>query len=510
MLDASNSRFPKRTALVFGTKKVTYKELSSTTKRLAAGLSGLGVSCGDKAAIWLPNSPEFVYSFFAVTRLGAAAVPINTMLKREEAHFILEDSRAKVLIVSIDKYEDAQNLLSRIDSLTSLICVPAPAGSNALDFYALIRDNQELFSGNRLSGGEAAQIVYTSGTTGKPKGAILTHENILSNVRAASTVFGVHSRDVFLCILPLFHSFASTVCLFLPLYNGAAVVLMRAVRPFKRVVRAVFKNRVSIFVAVPALYNILAGTKTPFLKLFLNILVNPVRLYVSGASALSAKVWKKFEQRFRRPLLEGYGLTEASPVVSVNPQNKRKPDSVGLALPGVEIKITDKVGKTLSAGEVGEIAVRGPNVMAGYYNHPQETAAVIRAGWLYTGDLGKFDSDGYLYIVGRLKEMINVRGLNVYPREIEDLLYEHSGIKEAAVIGLEHRHRGEVPVAVVVAEGKIDEHELMMYLRRNLASYKVPLKVISRESLPKNATGKVLKRELVEAYKDLFQKEAVA
>ncbi len=467
----------------------------------------------DKVALWLPNCPEFVYAFFAILRLRATVVPVNTMLKREEAKFILEDSRAKILICSIDKIDDSQNILSRLQSLRHLISLPAPRrpaafpGAEAiLDFKHLVRNGPELDRDIEIKADDLAEIVYTSGTTGRPKGACLSHKNLVSNVRDCVKAINLRRKDCTISILPLFHSFSSTVCLLLPLSGGAKVVIMRAIRPFKRVIRTIFKHRVTVFVAVPSLYNILSEIKIPPFKSFLNVLMNPVRLCISGAAALPLSVCKKFERKFKRPLLQGYGLTEASPVVSLNPlTGKRKPDSVGLPFPSVTVKVVDKEGRDLPSGQVGELIVKGPNVMQGYYNLAEETKKALRGGWLYTGDLARIDADGFIYIMGRSKEMINVRGFNVYPREIEDLLYRFPHVKETAVVGVSHKHRGEVPVAFVVAETDLKEKDIIDYLRANIAAYKVPLKILFREQLPKNPTGKILKRVLQEEIKDIFE-----
>ncbi|MDD5584592.1 MAG: AMP-binding protein, partial [Candidatus Omnitrophica bacterium] len=351
-----------------------------------------------------------------------------------------------------------------------------------------------------------AEIVYTSGTTGKPKGACLSHKNLLTNITDCASIIKFSRKDRLICVLPLFHSFASTVCMLLPLYKGATIVIMRAVRPFKRIIRTIFKHRITVFVGIPSFYSILGEASFPMMSLLLARFINPVRLCISGAAALPFEVWQKFEKRFRRPLLQGYGLTEASPVVSLNPlKGRRKPESIGLALPSVMVKIIDKEEKEVTIGEIGELLVKGPNVMSRYYDLPGETAKTLRAGWLYTGDLAKIDTDGFIYIMGRIKEMINVRGLNVYPKEIEDLLYKHPAIKEAAVVGVTHRHRGEVPIAFVAKKDEVNEKEILHHLRANIAPYKVPLKIFFKDALPKNATGKVLKTELQKEVEGIFQ-----
>jgi long-chain acyl-CoA synthetase len=284
----------------------------------------------------------------------------------------------------------------------------------------------------------------------------------------------------------------------LPLYVGGSVVVMKSARPFKRTIRTILKNRVTILVGIPSLYNILKDIKLPrILDSFLMRLLLPIRVCISGAAALPVSTWESFQKKFKVPLLEGYGLTEASPVVSLNPY---KGGSIGLPIPGVQVDIVNENNESLGVGQVGEILVKGPNVMKGYFNKPEDTQEAIKNGWLYTGDLGKKDEDGYIYIVGRKKDMVNVRGFNVYPREIEDLLYEHPKVKEAAVIGVSDYHKGEVPKGFIVLKDGVQatQREFVLYLRERLANYKIPRQIVFRQSLPKNSTGKILKRVLIE------------
>lgn len=506
MLDIIGSRYPKRVAIVFGAKKVTYHQLREITKKVAQALYRLGIREKDKVGLWLHNCPEFVYAYFAILRLNAIVVPINSMFKREEAKFVIEDSGAKILVCSIDKLDESEVILSRLETLRYLVCVSSCDKTNILSFSEFIQEGSPLKERFSIEPDSVAEILYTSGTTGRPKGACLTHRNLISNVKDSCSAIIVTKRDCFLCILPLFHSFASTVCMLLPISTGAKIVIMRTIRPFKRVIRAILKNRVTIFVGIPSIYNILAETKFSWLQLFLSYFLNPIRVCISGAAALSKETIKKFETKFRKPLLEGYGLTEASPVVSLNPlKGKRKPGSVGIAFPSLEVKIIDKQGESLSRDEIGQLLVRGPSIMRGYYNLEDQTKVSLKDGWLYTGDLAKIDKEGYIYIMGRIKDMINVRGLNVYPKEIEELLYTHPQVKEAAVVGVYHRHRGEVPIAFIIKEGDLTERKVTQYLRANLASYKVPLKVIFKEDLPKNPTGKILKKELQKDIENIFK-----
>lgn len=504
MFDNSVRLFAKRTAIRFGSKNITYKELGINSGKLATALEELGIKKYDKVALWLPNCPEYIYAFFAILKLGATVVPINNMFKREEAKHIIQDAGTKVMICSVDKVNDSINILSRVNSLKNIISVGASNDNAVIDFYKLINDSKEYAKAISIEIDSVAEIIYTSGTTGRSKGACLTHNNLLVNIRDSSVILQATEKDVAICLLPLFHSFASMVCMLLPIYNGAAIVLMRSVKPFKRVMRAIGRYRVSVFVGVPSLYHILSEVKFSWFKLLLMRIFNPVRLYVSGAASLPVDVLNKFQNRFKRPLLEGYGLTEASPVVSINPLKAIKPGSVGIPMPSLEIKVIDSKGEELPRQEVGELLVKGQSIMKGYYNLEEESKAALRDGWLYTGDLAKIDNDGYIYIMGRLKEMINVRGFNVYPREIEELLYQHPNVQEAAVVGVNHPHRGEVPVAFIVAKSQIPTRDINNFLKANLASYKLPLRILIKDNLPKNQTGKILKKDLYQEVKDIF------
>lgn len=500
LLSDSAQKYPNRIAIVFGRKKITYRALNNQANHIAAGLLKLGIKKGNKIAIFLDNCPEFVISYYSILKAGAIVVPVNYMFKIEEAKYILQDSEAVGIITSRTFVDMAEELRLRVDSLKHIIST-TPSREGIVDFGSLKENNTENL--NKISSGpdDLAVILYTSGTTGFPKGAVLSHYNLISNASDSSLAIKSTRKHSFICILPLFHSFAATVCMNLPLFIGAKIVIMKSLKPFKRVIRAIRKNRVSVFVGIPSIYNILKDIKlpkvfeTPLIKLF-----NPVKLCISGAAALPADTFRGFEKRFRVPLLEGYGLTEASPVVTLNPLNgARKPGSIGLPLSvNIELKIVNEKNDALAAGEIGELLVKGPNVMQGYYKHAEATEEVLKNGWLYTGDMAKIEHNGYVYIVGRKKEMVNVRGLNVYPREIEEVLYHNPKIKEAAVIGITDTHKGEVPKGFVVLKepGSASEHEIIQYLRERLASYKIPKYIEFREFLPKNTTGKILKRVL--------------
>jgi long-chain acyl-CoA synthetase len=502
LLSVSAKNHPDRIAIVFGQKRISYKNLNELTNRIAAGLMELGIKKQDKVALFLDNCPEFIIAYFAILKASAVVVPINYMLKIEEAKFILEDSGAVCLITSGLYIDMAEELRVRIDSLKYIVST-TKAKNDIPDFKAVAHKDTRIVNTISAQPHDLAVTLYTSGTTGFPKGAMLSHYNLISNAMDSAKAIKADHKDVLICILPLFHSFAATVCMNLPLLVGAKIVVMKSVRPFKRVIRAVRKNRVSIFAAVPSIYNILKEMKLP--KIFHGPLIklfNPIRLCISGAAALPVETFKDFEKKFRIPLLEGYGLTEASPVATLNPiRGIRKAGSIGLPLShNIELKIVDDKGSAVETEEIGELLVKGPNVMQGYYNQTEASAEALRDGWLYTGDMAKFDRDGYVYIVGRKKEMVNVRGLNVYPREIEEVLYQNPKIKEAAVIGIADAHKGEVPKGFVVLKDGAwaTEHEIIQYLRERLAAYKIPKYIDFRTSLPKNTTGKILKRILKE------------
>jgi long-chain acyl-CoA synthetase len=502
LLRQSAKAHPHRTAIVFGRKKISYKTLNDTTDHIAAGLLSLGIKEQERVAIFLDNCPEFVISYYAILKAGAVVVPINYMFKIEEAKYILQDSSAVAMITSRVYVDMAEELRLRLDSLKNIITTTKTA-KDTFDFDKIRKTDTGALNKVSIYPDDLAVILYTSGTTGFPKGALLSHYNLVSNARDSQQAIGATHKDSLICILPLFHSFAATVCMNLPLSIGAKIVIMKSLKPFKRIIRAIRKNRVSIFVGIPSIYNILKDLKlpkifnTPLIKLF-----NPIRVCISGAAALPAETFKGFEKRFRVPLLEGYGLTEASPVVTLNPvKGIRKPGSIGISLSdNIELKIVDGNGNVLTPGQIGELIVKGPNVMSGYFKQEEATTETIKDGWLYTGDMAKFDHQGYVYIVGRKKEMVNVRGLNVYPREIEEVLYQNPKIKEAAVIGIEDTHKGEVPKGfVVLKEGEFaSEHEIIQYLRDRLAAYKIPKYIEFRAALPKNTTGKILKRVLAD------------
>lgn len=493
----------RKTALFVGDEKVSYKEIQQRADTLAAYLSNRGIKEGDRVALFMRNSAEFIYTIFAVSKLGAISVPVNTFLKEGELAYILEDSGAKALVSSVihDKVVSSNEVQEQVaftiweggykgDSprhvaFETVMTFPQSVEEVAVDIDAL------------------AVIIYTSGTTGKPKGAMLSSKNIFSNTHGGALHVHASSRDRIVVFLPMFHSFTFAIGVIMPLYLGASLVVVQSLKPFSNIFKQVLLKRVSIFLGIPDVYNALVKAKLPWYFMWFN----NVRIFVSGAAALQAKTLAGMQAKFKRStLLEGYGLSEASPAVCINPIHQQKAKSVGTALYGYEIKVVDDNLIELPRGEVGDILVKGDNVMLGYLNRPEATDETIIKGWLLTGDMGYIDEEGFLYIVDRKKDLVISKGINIYPRELEEVIDSFMGIASSAVIGLPDEKSGEIPIAYIeLEEGivSINEVELKKYLRENLANYKIPRQIHFVDALPKNATGKVLKRELKEQIREI-------
>jgi long-chain acyl-CoA synthetase len=479
--DAIAATKPKKVAIFWGRDRITYAEVELHIQRYAQHLHAQhAVRPGGRVGILLKNCPEFVYALYAGLRLGAVVVPVNNFLKAPEIQYISDDCQIKCLITS----RDFDDVLAKLKGVQLVMIaelgkpdrLPSPPSPT-------------------LNPSDTAVIIYTSGTTGKPKGAMLSHHNIVSNVRSCIKALEETSDDRLTLLLPMFHSFMMTVCIFTPLSMGAGIVLIKSVHPFKSAMKEMIFSRATIFIGIPQIFQALAQAKIPFWMHW----VLKLRMAVSGAAPLPRETLRLFEEKMRFPLLEGYGLSEASPVVSFNPlHGVRKAGSVGLPLPDVAVRIVDDHGQELPPDQIGEIVVHGPNVMQGYYNQPEETALALCNGWLHTGDMGKKDVDGYVYIVDRRKEMLLVRGMNVYPREIEEVLHQFPNVREGAVVAKADEKRGEIPIAFVspVEGATLDSNKIQEFLRERLADYKLPKEIRVVESLPRTATGKVAKLEL--------------
>jgi long-chain acyl-CoA synthetase len=476
-------RHKDKTAVFWGENEVCYGELVEKAERVAAHLTAtLKVQAGDRIGIWLKNCPEFIGAFFGVLQAGAVVVPINNFLKPEEVAHILGDAGIKV-VISDSSFAEAAEAVRKLRAEVEVVQ------------FDRLGDPPPHVGGYRVGGmaDDTAVLIYTSGTTGRSKGAMLTHRNLLANVESCRQVLLAVEADRFVVLLPLFHSFMMTVGMLLPLLVGGSIVLIRSLHPPKNIIAEILNRHGTLLPAVPQFFRTLANAGLPK--------DSPLRLCVSGGAPLPLEILREFNEKMPIPLIEGYGLSEASPVVSMNPiKGPWKAGSIGVPVPNVEVNVQDEAGNVLAEGQTGEICVRGSNVMKGYWNKPEETAKAMRKGWLLTGDIGHRDADGYFFITDRKKDMLLVNGINVYPREIEEMIYQFAGIKEAAVIGVPDARRGEQPLAFVsTAEGvPVDEKALLHFLRGKLADYKVPKRIISLPALPRNATGKILKRVLKE------------
>ena len=489
----------KKPALLVDETKIPYGELLVRADKLAAFLAKQGIGKGDKVALFLRNSPEFVYSIFAISKLGAVIVPVNTFLKAEELDYILRDSGAKALVASMvhKKVVDA----SHASSLCEFIVWEGEGfrqkGEQHIAFVQT-QEIQEEVEATPSSLDECAVIIYTSGTTGKPKGAMLSNRNVLSNTESGRRTINVKPKDRAIVFLPMFHSFTFSIGVMLPLYMGASIVIIKSITPFSNIFKQILTKRVTIFFGVPDVYNALSRAKLPWYFMWFNRL----RAFISGAAALQPKTLDAMAKKFKRAtLLEGYGLSEASPAVCMNTFKKQKAGSVGTALWGYEMKVVDEEMNELPRGSIGDIIVKGDNVMMGYLGRPEATAETIVNGWLLTGDMGYMDDEDFLFIVDRKKDLIISKGINIYPREIEEVIDKFEGIKASAVIGIEDEKSGEIPVAYIELEEDIadlNEAGLKAYMREHLANYKIPKQIHVIDELPKNATGKVLKRVLKE------------
>ncbi len=491
-----------KVALLVDNEKITYSDILEKVDKLAGYLAEKGIKEGDKIALFLRNSPEFIYTIFAASKLGAIVVPVNTFLKEDELSYILEDSGSSLLVASAihDKVVNS----SKASSLCQFILWEGEElaeGEQHLHFdKALKSDSAAEHTQRTLE--DTAVIIYTSGTTGKPKGAMLSYKNIFSNAMSGAMTIKVKPKDRGIVFLPMFHSFTFSIGVMLPMYVGMSIVIIKSLKPFSNIFKQTLTKRVTLFFGIPDVYNALAKAKLPWYFMWFN----NIRAFVSGAAALQPKTLDAMAKKFKRAtLLEGYGLSEASPAVCMNTFKKQKAGSVGTALHSYEMKVVDDDMNELPRGGIGDIIVKGDNVMQGYLGRPEATDETIVNGWLLTGDMGYMDDEDFLFIVDRKKDLIISKGINIYPREIEEVIDAFDGVAASAVIGIVDEKSGEVPIAYIELNEEvenIDESALKKYLREHLANYKVPKQIHFISELPKNATGKVLKRVLKESLKD--------
>ena len=486
LLSRSAAAHPERVAIKLDDRVLSYSALEAAAARVAGLLRAKGVQPGDRVGIMLPNVPYFAACYYGALRVGAAVVPMNVLLKEREVGYYLGDSGA-ALLLAWHEFADAAHLGAEHAGAECVLVEPG-------DFETLLGRCDPVRDTVERAAADTAVILYTSGTTGTPKGAELTHENLLRNVEVVLGLFGIDERAVMLGALPLFHSFGQTCALNATIAVGGVLTLLPRFEPGKAL-EIIERDRVTVFEGVPTMYAAMLNDRRAA-----EADVSALELCVSGGAAMPVELMRAFEQQFGCQILEGYGLSETSPVASFNRRDReRKPGSIGLPVDGVEIRIVDDEGRPLPQGEVGELAIRGHNVMKGYWEREEATAAAIDdEGWFRTGDVGRMDEDGYFYIVDRKKDLVIRGGFNVYPREIEEVIYEHPAVREAAVIGVPHETLGEeVGAAVALKPGaEATPDELRDFVKQRVAAYKYPRHVWLVDELPKGPTGKILKREI--------------
>jgi long-chain acyl-CoA synthetase len=483
--DESLRRYGEYPALAFEGRELTNVDMRRAASRLAHGLRRLGIGTGDRVVVLLPNCPEVLQSYAAILKVGAVIVPVIFLLSPAEVRHILEHAEARLVVT-------APELAWKVEGWPGPVVEVGGSGAGTPAYEELVAASPDTFTAVDRADDDLAVVLYTAGTTGHPKGVALSHGNLAANARALASLFELDREAWALAALPLSHSYGLT------LMNaghvlGTRAVLLRWFSP-EGVLEAIQRYRVQSMSGVPTMWVYLLSVPDGD-----RFDTSSMRVWGSGAAPLPVEIVEPFEKRFGGRLLEGYGLTEAGPVVSAHRYSgARKLGSVGSPVPGVEVRIVDDEDRPLPAGEVGEICVRSPGVMPGYYRMEAETARVLRGGWLHTGDVGRLDPDGFLYIVERKKDLIIVGGLNVYPREVEDVLYAHPAVAEAGVVGVPDAARGEAVVAFVV--GKPGEpasaDDVIEFCRARLARFKCPREVRFVDGLPKNPIGKLLRKEL--------------
>jgi long-chain acyl-CoA synthetase len=484
LLTRAAERFGDRIALKLDDQEINYAFLDEAASRVAGLLKAKGFEPGDRAGIMLPNVPYFAVVYYGILRAGGVVVPMNVLLKGREVSFYLEDPGAKLLFAWHGFGEAARE--GAESAGTELIDVTPGEFEKLL----IAADSAPESSGR--AGDDTAVILYTSGTTGTPKGAELTHDSLRRNCEVtALTLVELTEDDIILGALPLFHSFGQTCGLNAAVSGGACLSLIPRFDPAKAL-EIIERDGVTVFEGVPTMYHAILNVADRS-----GYDVSSLRLCVSGGSAMPVEVMRGFEQAFGCKVLEGYGLSETSPVASFNhPDRERKPGSIGTPIQGVEMRVVDDEGDEVEQGGVGEIAIRGHNVMKGYWNRPDATADVLSDGWFLTGDMATVDEDGYFFIVDRKKDMIIRGGYNVYPREIEEVLYEHPAVSEVAVVGVPDDAMGEEVGAAVVLKRDADAEDIRLFVKDRVAAYKYPRRIWFLDELPKGPTGKILKREI--------------
>ena len=474
-------------AIIEGQQQITYQQLQEKTAAYRDFFYSIGIRYADNVALCSRNCQEYIYAYMALNSLGAVAVPINFQLSPREISYIIKDAGIQFFIThkKLDFTIGGKDSIGSALQQILLADIDAQPGQQP-PAPALPADFSEENTG---------AIIYTSGTTGTPKGAVLSHKNLTRDAVMFQKFLQVKPTDNILCVLPMYHCFSWTCAVINPLYAGACITILAAFSP-KECLDTIRERQISILYAVPSICSLIA-------KLGRKEDLQSLRITVLGGASLPLQIARDFKEKFGIAICEGYGLSEAAPVCAVNPPGREKLGSIGLPLPGIQAKIIDSDSNPLPPGQPGELCLAGDNVMKGYWNLPEDTAATLKAGWLHTGDIAMQDDEGYLFIVDRIKDMIISMGENIYPREIEELLYAYNGIAEAAVVGVPDKLRGQSGICFFVAEpgAEVIIRDLKKYLQANLALYKLPREYKQLSELPKTGTGKISKRELAEAYK---------
>lgn len=473
-------------------RSVSFAQVHEQSEQVARYLARRGIVRGDRVALYCPNSDAFAVVHTGILKAGGVVVPLNLLHNPKELNYVCSDAQVKGLFYHPAFLNQVQAFSPQVASLEFQVAIGDSEQDPSLPDILAMPVAEDQPQAPRAA--DPAVILYTSGTTGNPKGAVLTHSNLVSNTSSVVKALQLRpGKETLLVVLPMFHAFAANVGMLTPLMHGFCIAPVPKFDP-QLVTDVIEATGATIFLGVPSMYNLLSRISDDQIARW-----NKVRFGVAGGAAMPVTLIEKFEKRFGFPILEGDGPTECSPVTSVNPLDGiRKPGSVGLPIPDVEIEILDDQGKQLALDEIGEICVKGPNIMQGYWNLPEATAEVFFGEWLRTGDLGYKDEDGYIFMVDRKKDMVIVNGMNVYPRMIEEILHQHPAIAEAAVIGEPNESHGEIPVAYIVLlpDQTADSASLREFCKGHLAQYQLPRKYFFVDALPKNATGKVLKREL--------------
>ena len=496
LVSRNAKEFPDKVCIYFKDKTYTYKELDTMVRRTANVFMAHGVGFGDRVTLLLGNSPEFLFAYFAASMMGAVIVPLNTFLKEREVSINMNDCGSCFLVTG----EAFAGVISPLRALVPDMKQVFSFEDTSFDSVNIYKDSAATDAPINVSINpkeDLSTIIYTSGTTGKPKGVMLTHYNLVENGKGYNAGVEGTVDDITLLVLPMFHSFTFLACVSGPFIMGAGIAILGSVMEMSKESYAHFVKRVrpTMLLGVPQVYSTMARMKlTPEQRELFTF-----RICFSGGAPLPVETIRLFKENYGVPLVEGYGLSEAAPGVAVNPpRGVQKPGSIGLPLIRIEMKVVDENDNEVPINTPGELCVRGPNIMKGYWNQPEETACALRGGWLHTGDVAIKDEDGYYSIVDRLKDLILTKGMNVYPREIEELLYAYPNVLTAAVIGVPDKDGSEIVVAYVKhsPDAKMDETEIKHYLKDKLANFKVPRRIIFTDDIPINASGKVSKKDL--------------